>query len=211
MGRSLKGSWLDENAGEMAFDGQRTVSLLEIVALVGGGLSLLVGGYFLYQYFFPVGAIEFSGRRWRIDPTDKIWLARMAFGEAGENIQGAAAVLWSVASRWVTKPVFQNMTFVELMRNFSTPVMFNCRSGDASYCQRISNLSWGEIPLEITELVEAFVKGRVSNPVSGYNNFAAQRAIRSSSLAASELPPITVGGNTFIRDPGTISGEVRIV
>lgn len=171
----------------------------------------MIGGYYLYQYLYPSGQIDFNDQRWTIHPSDKIWLARMAYGEAGTNIQGAAAVLWSVATRWVTKPVFQSMTFVELMRNFSTPIMFGCRSGDADYCQRITGHSWEEIPVVIRELVEGFVRGRVSNPVPGYNNFAAQRAIRPSSLATSELPPITVGGNTFIRDPGTIPGEVRIV
>jgi hypothetical protein len=180
-------------------------------ATAAAGTATLVGGYFLYRYLYPSGQIDFNGRRWQITPSDKIWLARMAYGEAGSDIVGGAAVLWAVASRWVTKSRFQNMTFVELMRNFSTPVMFDCRSGNADYCQRISSLSWDEIPIGVRNLVQDFVKGRVTNPVNGYNNFAAQRAIAASSLVASELPPVTVGGNTFIRDPGTIRGEVRIV
>jgi len=185
------------------------------IALVGIASTLVaVGGYLLVRRVLHRGEIAFGGWRYPISDSDKVWMARMALGEAGScssDKRPCAAVLWSVVSRWMTLPQYRRWSFEQLMRNFSTPVMYNCRRGDAAYCQRISSKSWEQIPLTVRTIVEEFVDGRLPNPVSGYNNFAAERAIASSSLRASELPPINVGGNVFIRDPGTEPGTVSIV
>jgi len=184
--------------------------------IVYGGLglaavSVAVGTYFLVRRYFAVGAVEFQGRQYHFNDEDRLWMARMAYGEAGNNTEGAEAVLWAVASRWVTKPRFQSMSFTQLMRAFSTPVMVGCRSGSASYCHRISSLGWDEIPAGIRDTVDRFMAGRVRNPVPGYNNFAADWALSQSARANSELPAVNVGGNIFLRDPGSLTGRVRIV
>lgn len=183
----------------------------------------VVGLYFAYRRLFPVGAVQFQGRRWSFHDDDKIWMGRMILGECGEDAIGGDAVLWSVASRWVTKPVFQDKTFTQVIRAFSQPVNPLWADPNSGRClerpaacsdaairrrQAITNTSWAALPSNIRQLVQDFVGGRTRNPISGYNNFA---AAGSSSFTNTELTPVTVGGNTFIRDPGSLSGEVRIV
>ena len=186
--------------------------ILDVVPWAVAGVAVVAGSYLGYRYLYPVGAVEFQGRRYRFTSEDKLWMARMVTGESGtSNMTAGAAVLWSVATRWVTNPRFQQMSFTQLMRNFSTPVMFNCRSGSASYCQRTSAIPWSNIDPRVRNLVEQFIRGRVPNPIPGYNNFAASWAIGSRSMASSELPPQDVGGNMFIRDPGSLPGRVGIV
>jgi hypothetical protein len=63
----------------------------------------------------------------------------------------------------------------------------------------------------VRRLVDLFVAGRLANPIPGYNNFAARGSISSRSLSSSTLPPTTIGGNTFIRDPNSEFGEARVV
>lgn len=188
------------------------------------GLAAAVGLYLLFRWYYPVGVVEFNNERWQLHESDKIWAARMVLGESGDNdMTAGAAVLWAVAQRWVTKSALQRMNFTEVMRSFSQPLNPIWSSSSASGCQRspsqcsaaalarrqsIQSTQWWGIPSSIRGLVEDFFKGRVSNPVPGYNNFAAAGYVNTS---ASELPAITIGGNTFVRDPGSIPGIVRIV
>src|SRR5690606_827334 len=87
-------------------------------------IALSFGGYYLVRRYFPIGAVEFQGRQWPFHDEDKVWAARMVVGESGVDAsrEEAAAVLWSVASRWVTKPAFQGMTYTQVIRGFSQPV-----------------------------------------------------------------------------------------
>jgi hypothetical protein len=153
--------------------------------------------------------------------------------------RAGAAVLWSVATRHMTLPsLFRSGSFTTTMRAFSQPINpiwaspAACRNGRGccgsvtgscgsvtGSCSptklqrrlRIRTKPWLALPLHVRVLVDNFVAGRVRNPIPGYNNFAARGAISSRSLSSSTLPPQTIGGNTFVRDPGSASGEVRVV
>jgi hypothetical protein len=209
--------------------------------------AVVAGGYGIFRmatYPLPIfgGTLEMNGRRYRFTAADRLWMGRMVIGEAGEGgwdspeqieerKRAGAAVLWSVATRHMTKPAFSGWSFTRTMRAFSQPINpiwatpTSCSNGrgccgsvtgacSPSRIRRrfeIRNKPWLALPAEVRGLVDAFVAGRVPNPIPGYNNFAARRAISSSSLSSSTLPPQTIGGNTFIRDPGSASGDVRVV
>lgn len=195
-----------------------------IAAVTIASLVAAFGVYLLVRRYYPVGAVEFQGRRWSFHETDKVWAARMVVGESGtSNMQAGAAVLWAVAQRWVTKPQFQGMSFTSVMRAFSQPINPIWSSPSGSGCQqrpdmcsqtalsnraRIQSTPWSSIPMSVQQLVEEFFSGRVANPIPGYNNFAASWA---TSGGSSELPAVAIGGNTFMRDPGSLPGEVRVV
>ena len=196
--------------------------------LSGAGLAAVVGTYLLVKRYAVVGAVEFQGVQYPLTEEDKLWMARMVVGETGNSPsqEDGAAVLWSVVTRWRTKAAFSDISLIQLMKAFSQPINPIWASLNGSGCQRspsrctpahlarrarITNMPWSSIPQVVRDLVESFAQGRVSNPIPGYNNFAAAGAISGSSLTSSELPPVTLGGNTFIRDSGSLQGEVRIV
>lgn len=211
---------------------ERTEDVLVLSLFGAGVVAGAVGGYFLVRRYFARGEVLFQGRTYPITGEDKVWMGRMVIGEAGRSgwenpskLIDGAAVLWSVATRWVTRPEFQSWSFTRLMRAFSQPINPIWETAQSSGCQRrpsmctsthlsrraqIRSTSWSALPPQVQDLVDRFIKGRVTNPVPGYNNFAAAGHISSSKLASSELPPMTVGGNTFIRDPGSLVGNVRI-
>lgn len=211
-----------EGPDEILDEPEEQLALYAVVGL--SAVALGVGGYFLVRRFYPIGAVEFSGQRWHFHDTDKVWAARMVVGESGtSDMHAGAAVLWALAQRWVTKAGFQNMSFTSLMRAFSQPINPIWSSIGGSGCQRspaqcsmealarrqtIQSTSWSRIPAAVRTLVEDFFVGRVANPVPGYNNFAAAGHVSGSN---SELPAVTIGGNTFVRDSGSLVGEVRII
>lgn len=190
-----------------------------------GGVAAVVATYFLVRRYAVVGAIEFQGRRWPITGEDKLWLGRLVVGEAGRgaSYEDGAAVLWSIAQRRATLPGMQRRSFVDVIRGFSQPLSPLWDDPNADRClqhpehctparierrRRVSSLGWNELPAQVRQLVEDFVRGRVRNPIPGYNNFA---TVELASRRRSELPLVAVGGNGFIRDPGSLPGEVRIV
>jgi hypothetical protein len=181
-------------------------------ALIGAGAAAAVGAYLLVRRYYHVGAIRMGDRQVPITAGDRLWLARMVLGETGgRDRQAAAATLWALATRLMTLPAFRSMTsFTQLIRAFSTPVKTGCPI-NPSYCQRISATSWEAMPELVRVAVDDFIAGELPNPIPDYNNWAADWAIGSSSMSRSQLPPRSVGGNTFVRDPQSISGDVRIV
>jgi hypothetical protein len=208
------------------------------VLFTAAGISALYGAYRLVMYPFPLwgAAIELNGNRYRMTNTDRLWMGRMVVGEAGESgwddpataaakRRAGAAVLWSVATRHMTKPSFRGWTLTQTMRAFSQPINPIWASPLAEGCLRspsactpsrlerrlrITNAPWFSLPAGVRSLVNDFFRGNVENPVPGYNNFAGVGSIRSSAIAQSTLPATTIGGNTFLRDPGSIGGEVSM-
>jgi hypothetical protein len=193
--------------------------------LATGGLAASVAVYFLVRRYAVVGAVEFQGQRWPITDEDKLWLGRLVIGESGLNAtrQEGAAVLWSIAQRRATLPGMQGRRFVDVIRGFSQPLSPLWDDPNADRCLQypehctasrierrrvVSSTSWSALPAQVRQLVEDFVGGRVPNPIPGYNNFA---TVELASRRQSELPLVAVGGNGFIRDPGSLQGEVRIV
>jgi hypothetical protein len=160
-------------------------------------------------------------------------------GEGGwENpgkLRDGAAVLWAVASRHMSKPVLRSSgSLTKTIRAFAQPVNpiwagpWGCTWLSRSWrgccgsfwgaCSlsrlerraRVRHTTWYGLPPQVRELVDGFVRGTVPNPVPGYNNFAAAGSISSSARSRSTLPAVTIGGNTFVRDPGSTAGDVRI-
>ena len=201
--------------------------LLFFGLLTVGGITTAVGVYLLIKRYFPLGKVSFNGQERTLTEEDKLWAARMVVGETGgDDPQSNAAVLWSVLTRWLTKPSLQGMSWAQVMRAFSQPINPQWADASAPGCTRqpsactetnlarrrqITSMPWSSIPQSVRDQVEAFARGRVANPIPGLNNFAAAGAIGGSQLSSSELPPRTIGGNTFIRDPGSLQGEVRFV
>jgi hypothetical protein len=160
-------------------------------------------------------------------------------GESGwdspSRLEDGAAVLWSVLTRHMTLPAFRGKSLTKTIRAFAQPLNpiwaspWGCTWLSSSWrgccgafwgsCSlsrlqrraRVRYTTWYGLPSQVRELVDGFVRGTVPNPIPGYNNFAAAGAISSSARARSELPAVTIGGNTFVRDPGSASGNVRIV
>jgi len=159
---------------------ERTQDLVFYGLLSGAGIASVAGMYLLVRRYYPAGAVEFQGLREPLTQEDKLWMARMALGESGEDMQGGAAVLWSVLTRWRTKPTFRNWSFVRLMRAFSQPInpIWATPTGGGCLRQphrctpellarraRITNMPWGSLPLSVRDLTEAFAQGRVPNPI----------------------------------------------
>jgi hypothetical protein len=209
------------------------------ILFAAAGISAIYGVYRLVNYPFPLwgGNLVIGGRRYHMTNTDRLWMGRMVVGEVGEQgwddpsqldlrRRAAAAVLWSVATRHMTKPAFRDWSFTQTMRAFSQPINPIWASPTASGCisspsactpsrlERrfvITRTPWYALPAGVRAAVDDFFRGALPNPVPGYNNFAAQASISASARAQSTLPPTTVGGNTFVRDPGSDAGEVRVV
>jgi hypothetical protein len=208
------------------------------VMVVAAGVSASYGVYRLFNYPFPLwgATLELNGNRYHMSNTDRLWMGRMVVGEAGESgwdnpstaeakRRAGAAVLWSVATRHMTKPAFRDWTLTRTMRAFSQPInpIWASPLGEGclrrpSACTpsrlerrfRITHLPWYALPEGVRQLVDEFFRGRLENPIPGYNNFAASGAISSSALAQSTLPPTTIGGNTFVRDRGSTPGDVSM-
>jgi hypothetical protein len=209
------------------------------VLLTAAAVSAVYGAYRLVTYPFPLwgGTIELNGNRYRMTNTDRLWMGRMVIGEAGESgwddpaqaqskRREGAAVLWSVATRHMTKPSFRGWSFTRTMRAFSQPINPIWASPLAEGCLRspsactptrlerrfrITRAPWYSLPAGARQLVDEFFRGQVENPIPGYNNFAGRGSISASARAQSTLPPRNIGGNTFVRDRGSAEGEVRIV
>jgi hypothetical protein len=160
-------------------------------------------------------------------------------GESGwENpskLQDGAAVLWAVATRHMTKSTLRGSgSLTKTIRAFAQPVNpiwaapWGCTWFSSSWrgccgslwgaCSlrrlqrraRVRYTTWYGLPPQVRELVDGFIRGSVPNPIPGYNNFAAASAISGRARASSTLPAVTIGGNTFVRDPGSEAGSVRI-
>lgn len=127
-------------------------------------------------------------RVYALTENDKLWLARAIAGETGEhlkNIDGPAAVAWSMMNRFLlTKGQDVWPTFANLLRNYSQPINPKWYRGgsicanpskvqapacnDKAYQHReyISNLRWQDIDRGIRDFVEAFAEGNVTLPDS---------------------------------------------
>lgn len=193
------------------------------------------GAYRMVNYPFPLwgGNLELNGRHYRMTNTDRLWMGRMVIGEAGESgwdspskRRAGAAVLWSVATRHMTKPAFRDWSFTKTMRAFSQPINPIWANPVATGCLRspgactpsrlrrrftITRTPWYRLPTGVRQLVDEFFRGQLQNPIPGYNNFAASGSISASARAQSTLSPTAIGGNTFVRDQGSVSGDVRVV
>jgi len=151
--------------------------------------------------------------------------------------QAGVAVLYSVAERFASNPSLRSNTgntFTGVMRAFSQPInpiwssLSACSNGrgccgsEGTMCtpahlsrrQRIQSKSWNALPEGVRSLVDDFIAGRVTNPIPGYNDFAAATHISQSALNSSVVTPINIGGNMFIKRPasqGFQQGTLRIV
>jgi hypothetical protein len=203
---------------------------------VGGSLTAAYIAYRIATYPPPWlfgGVAQLGERSYRITNGDMLWLARMVYGETGGDDTARAAVLWSVLTRHMSKPtLYQGGSLANTIRMFSqvlSPLWsspFGCDNGrgccgsfwgacSPSRLMRRANIrwsSWYTLPAEVRDAVVRFASGELPNPVPGANNFA--MSVSSNARAASVqagFQPVTIRGNTFVRDAGSTPGQVRFV
>jgi len=153
-----------------------------------------------------------GGFRYHLTNDDLLWLARAVWGEAGEQPEGGAAVVWSMAQYHALvlapngrRPKFQSLT--ALLRAYCQPINSRWASPSSSGCQehpdrcterhlarrnRITSASWEQIPASVRRLVTQFTQGTLENPVPGMTDWAA-----TDWSSRSQTRLINISGNRF--------------
>lgn len=177
-------------------------------------------------------AVYKSGdKEYVIQPEDRIWLARMIYGEAGASpsIEEMRAVLWALMNRFMLIPAQrEKSSLVDMIRAFSQPIN-PCWDGEGEgdfcvlggkyygtkYCsasklerrRRVTSMPWEQIPAKIRGAVLAFEKGDLSYPQKA----GSQRITNWASYEGVEdkFPwGVNIGGNWFFEDKAAMNYTV---
>lgn len=107
-----------------------------------------------------MSTISTSGWSYTLMPEDKFWAAKMVEKEGGD----AAAVLWTMASRFAFINKERFPTFTALIRAYSVPI----QADEARY------RAWQSQPADpgFAELVDLWAQGEILNPVPRAAHFA---------------------------------------
>lgn len=107
-----------------------------------------------------MSTISTPGWSYTLTPEDKFWAAKMVEKEGGD----AAAVLWTMASRFAFINKERFPTFTALIRAYSVPI----QPDESGY------LAWQSQPADpgFAELVDLWAQGEILNPVPRAAHFA---------------------------------------
>ena len=149
---------------------------------------------------------------------DRLWLARMLFGESGTNEAEWGANLWALAQRFVDRRR-QNLerTMVELVTQFSQPINpdwyrngSQCAIGSANAdddgCSesamqrrdRLRQYHWQ--PAQLTQellTIDKFLRGEIPNPVPGATNWHTNRLADGYVQIAPQFQNVFQGRPSF--------------
>jgi len=162
-----------------------------------------------------------SGTPYQIDSNDRLWMARMLWGEVArsdsqwrdpEKQRGGAAVLWSLVNHYLTvgrkREIYPNLG--AFLQGYSQPISYRWADPGSSVCQRnpsmctesrvsfrqnLRSRSWGSFPPELRNLVDRFVAGQVANPIGTRTDF------RASGTGYTPRDILVVAGNVFGTNP----------
>lgn len=131
---------------------------------------------------------------------DKLWTARMVYGEGGDTPAEASAIIWTLVQRkyWGTgmetrnPRAFAGYSWRDFIRTFSQPINplwyrggVKCRPGGPEVGTRgcdevrlrrrdvLRTMRWEDIPAVAREATEAFIAGTLPNNAPGVIDFAA--------------------------------------
>ena len=131
---------------------------------------------------------------------DKLWTARMVYGEGGDTPAEASAIIWTLVQRkyWGTGMEHKNprafaaYNWRDFIRTFSQPINPRwyrhgpmCRPGGAGVGTRgcdevrlhrrdlLKTMRWEDIPAVAREATQAFIDGKLPNSAPGVIDFAA--------------------------------------
>jgi hypothetical protein len=228
---------LGERVGDIFVDFVDFVRDNPIVAVIGLGGSALLLGALAYRFLLhraipglPTmagggvvtlqnGVAQAPGATpYQITPDDRVWLARMIYGEVNRSEtewqtpgtqQGGAAVLWSMINHYMTVGQKRQLypTLGMFVQAYSQPISAAWADPGSTKCQQQPSACTPEkiafrqqlrskrfelLPVGLRDVVEKFIAGRVENPIGTRTDF---RASYTGSSWASD--PLSVAGNIF--------------
>jgi hypothetical protein len=159
---------------------------------------------------------------YQITEEDKVWLARMIYGEVDRTTagwtrqgtkQGGAAVLWSMLNHYMTVGQKRQLynTLARFIQAYSQPISAVWADPGSSRCQQnpaactqqkiafrqmLRAKPFGNLPSGLQATVNDFIAGRLQNPIGTRTDF---RAAYTGSGWASD--PLVVAGNVFGTNP----------
>ena len=211
-----------------ALDVFRRKPLLALVAV--GAVALI--GYALFRLIktfrfnamssagvdIANGTIYFPGEQpYVITDEDKLWMARMIFGEVNRNPaawnradvqRGGGAVLWAMANHYITVGQKRQLypTFASFLQAYSQPINPRwvdpngercrrspamCTSERIAFRRMLRAKSWGAFPVALQNLVLNFAAGRLPNPIGTRTDF------RMAGTGYNPSDPLNVEDNVF--------------
>lgn len=162
-----------------------------------------------------------SGAPYQITSTDRLWMARMLWGEvgrsdsawqSGETQEGGAAVLWAMVNHYLTvgrkRDIYDSLgSFLQaysqpISSRWADPGSDACRSNEAAcssdrtaFRQATRARSWSSFPINLRNLIDRFVAGQLHNPIGTRTDF------RASGTGYFPSDTLTVAGNVFGTNP----------
>lgn len=166
------------------------------------------------------GVMHFPGEApYQITQDDMLWLARSIWGEVSRTPsewdqsdvqQGASAVLWAYANHYMTVGQKRQLypTLGSFVQAYSQPINPRwidpnsgrcpsspemCTPDRIAFRRALRAKPWTDFPIALTNLVQRFVAGQVSNPIGTRTDFRAAGTGLEGSADA-----VNVAGNIFI-------------
>lgn len=164
------------------------------------------------------GTIYFPGEQpYVITDEDKLWMARMIFGEVNRDPaawdrpdvqRGGGAVLWAMANHYVTVGQKRALypTLASFLQGYSQPINPRWVDPNGERCRRSPAMctadriafrrtlrakSWGEFPVALQNLVLSFAAGQIPNPIGTRTDF------RMAGTGFNPSDPLNVEDNVF--------------
>jgi hypothetical protein len=223
--------YVDRTFGERVGDALDVLRRKPLLALVAVGAVALIG-YALYRLIrsfnlssmrsagvdIANGTIYFPGEQpYVITDEDKLWMARMIFGEVNRDPsawsrpdvqRGGGAVLWAMANHYITVGQKRQLypTLASFLQGYSQPINPRWVDPNGERCRRSPAMctadriafrrtlrakTWGEFPVALQNLVLSFAAGRVPNPVGTRTDF------RMAGTGFNPADPLNVEDNIF--------------
>lgn len=193
------------------------------VALIGYAVFRLIKSFRLQSMQsagvdIANGTIYFPGEQpYVITDEDKLWMARMIFGEVNRNPaawsnpsvqQGGGAVLWAMANHYITVGQKRQLypSLGAFLQGYSQPINPRwvdpngdrcrrspamCTSERIAFRRMLRAKSWNAFPVALQNLVLNFAAGRIPNPIGTRTDF------RMAGTGYNPSDPINVEDNVF--------------
>lgn len=176
-----------------------------------------------------VAVYQGPDREFEVDKDTALWLARMLYGECGDDCtrQHASAVLWSITNRYLLhKSRFKSVSWdslVKLVRAFSQPLnplwarggklatFYESPERQLKRREKMANLQWHNIPHNIVSHLSAFITGDLEYPDVPVDDKRISNWGSYKTVSKTYTNGYWLDGNYFFEDKGLLSeGEVFI-
>jgi hypothetical protein len=223
--------YVERTFGERVGDALSVLRRNPLLAFVAVGAVALIG-YAFFRLFrtFRIqamqsagvdivnGTIYFPGEQpYVITDEDKLWMARMIFGEVNRDPaawsradvqRGGGAVLWAMANHYITVGQKRQLylTLASFLQGYSQPINPRwvdpngekcrqsptmCTANRINFRRNLRAKTWGEFPVALQNLVLSFTAGQLPNPIGTRTDF------RMAGTGFNPSDPLNVEENVF--------------